>query len=116
MTTFGKKIQGLPEHQGCSQPEFAKKTGASGAIVGLYERGQVTPSIEVARKLAHAFGGTVDSLAGAGPLPGALRDRTMLTRRQGHEGPSPDGRERILIVPNELVRDARARRANNVTG
>lgn len=116
MTTFGKRIQELRKQRGWSQPELAKKIGTSGAIIGRYERGQMTPSIEVARKLADAFEVTVDYLVGADSLPSALKDRTMLERWQALEGLSADDRERILFVIDGLIRDARARRAYTAVG
>jgi transcriptional regulator with XRE-family HTH domain len=116
MTTFGKRIQELRKQRGWSQPELAKKIGTSGAIIGRYERGQMTPSIEVARKLADAFGVTVDYLVGADSLPSALRDRTMLERWQALEGLSADDRERILFVIDGLIRDAKARKAYTAVG
>ncbi|NOZ95401.1 MAG: helix-turn-helix transcriptional regulator, partial [Acidobacteria bacterium] len=51
-TTFGAKILELRKKQGWSQPQLGKMIGTSGAIIGRYERGEITPSIEVARKLA----------------------------------------------------------------
>lgn len=36
----------------CSQPELGKQVGISGTIIGRYKRGEITPSIEVAKKLA----------------------------------------------------------------
>ena len=43
-----------------SQPDLGKQIGTSGAIIGRYERGEMTPSIEVARKLADIFEVTLD--------------------------------------------------------
>ena len=40
---------------GWSQPEVGKLIGTSGAIIGRYERGKMTLSVEVAKKLAEAF-------------------------------------------------------------
>jgi transcriptional regulator with XRE-family HTH domain len=79
-STFGGKILQLRKERGWSQPEVGKLIGTSGAIVGRYERGEITPSIEVARKLADAFGVTVDSLVSERELPEILKDKEMLER------------------------------------
>jgi transcriptional regulator with XRE-family HTH domain len=77
---FGRKILELRKERGWSQPELAKIIGTSGTIIGRYERGEVTPSIEVARKLAEVFGVTVDALVSEESLPEALTERQMLDR------------------------------------
>ena len=85
--------------------------GTSGAIVGRYERGEITPSIEVARKLADAFGVTVDFLVSDRELPEILKDREMLARWKAlGEVPEAD-RERILYLVDGLIRDAKTRQA-----
>lgn len=113
--TFGKRILALRKEQGWSQPQLAKKLGTSGAIIGRYERAEMTPSIEVATKLADVFGVTVDYLVGGHDMDGILKDRTMLDRWQAPDELSDEDRERILYVVDGLVRDARARRAYQLT-
>jgi transcriptional regulator with XRE-family HTH domain len=107
-STFGAKILQLRKERGWSQPKVGKLIGTSGAIVGRYERGEITPSIEVARKLADAFG---DSLVSDRELPEILKDKEMLERWKAlAEVPHPD-REKILYVVDGLIRDAKARQA-----
>ncbi len=110
-STFGAKILQLRKDRGWSQPEIGKLIGTSGAIVGRYERGEITPSIEVARKMADAFAVTVDSLVSERELPEILNDKEMLERWMAlAEVPHPD-REKILYVVDGLIRDAKARQA-----
>jgi hypothetical protein len=74
------------------------------------ERGEIAPSIGVARKLAEALGVTLDDLVGENELA-TLRDKAMLERWQTLETlPAPD-RERILLVLDSLMRDAKTRQA-----
>ncbi len=42
---FAGRLLALRKQRGWSQPELAKKIGISGAIIGRYERGEITPSI-----------------------------------------------------------------------
>jgi len=108
---FAKRIYELRKEHDWSQPELGKMIGTSGAIIGRYERGEMTPSIEVARKLAEVFGVTVDYLVSEKEMPDTLRDRQMLTRWQTLDKLPSEDRDRILHVIDSLVRDARARQA-----
>lgn len=110
-SSFAAKLLRLRRERGWSQPEVGKLIGTSGAIVGRYERGEITPSIEVARKLADAFGVTVDFLVSDRELPEILKDREMLARWKAlGEVPETD-RQRILYLVDGLIRDAKARQA-----
>jgi len=60
--TFGERILSLRKKQKWSQGELAKKVGTSAPIVGRYERNEIKPSIEVAKKLADALSVTIDYL------------------------------------------------------
>jgi transcriptional regulator with XRE-family HTH domain len=113
--TFGKRLLALRKQRGWSQPQLAKKLGTSGAIIGRYERAEMTPSIEVAGKLADALDVTVDFLIGAHDMEGLLKDRTMLARWQALDELSREDRERILFMVDGLVRDAKARQAYQAT-
>lgn len=108
---FGNRLLSLRKERGWSQPELGKQVGTSGAIIGRYERGEITPSIEVAKKLADAFGVTLDFLVGDKDVPNILHDQTMLARWQEIDALAPSERDRILSVVDSLVRDAKARQA-----
>ena len=108
---FAKRLHDLRRLKGWSQPEVGKLIGTSGAIIGRYERGEMTPSIEVAKKLAEAFGVTLDSLVSQNEQSAFLQDSSMLERARAIGELSPDERDKLLYVVNGLLRDARARRA-----
>lgn len=108
-TLFAKRLHALRKDKDWSQPELGKAIGTSGAIIGRYERGEMTPSIEVARKLADVLGVTLDYLVAEEEQPHTLQDKGMLERWQLMETLAPEDRERILFVLDSLVRDARAR-------
>jgi transcriptional regulator with XRE-family HTH domain len=90
--------------------EVGKLIGTSGAIIGRYERGEMTPSIEVAKKLAEAFGVTVDYLVSPEGQANVVQDSAMLDRIRAINELSSDEREKLLYVVDGLLRDARARR------
>jgi len=107
---FASRLLALRKQQGWSQPELAKKVGTSGAIIGRYERGEIIPSIEVARKLAEALAVTLDYLVGDNDLD-TVQDKVMLERWQALTALAPEDRERILFVFDSLMREARTRQA-----
>lgn len=108
---FAKRILDLRRDRGWSQPELGKNIGTSGAIIGRYERGEMTPSIEVARKFAEAFEVSLDYLVIDRDLPPSLRDRTMIERWKELDELGSEDRERILYLVDGLIRDAKARQA-----
>lgn len=75
---IGGKIQALRKQLGWSQQQLAKKIGTSGPIVGRYERGEMTPSVEVAKKLASTFTFTLDFLVDDTGKTGEIKEKAML--------------------------------------
>ncbi len=112
---LGHRIHELRKSKGWSQPVLGEKLGTSGTIIGRYERGAMTPSVEVARKLASIFGVTVDYLVNENSLPHALQDREMLDRWKALEEISGEDRDRILYLVDGLIRDARTRQSYATT-
>jgi transcriptional regulator with XRE-family HTH domain len=60
--TLGEHIMLLRKQKSLSQAELSKKIGTSGDIIGRYERGVMTPSIEVIIRIADAFDVSMDFL------------------------------------------------------
>jgi transcriptional regulator with XRE-family HTH domain len=108
---IGDKIQALRKEQGWSQQQLAKKVGTSGPIVGRYERGEMTPSVEVAKKLAAAFGVTLDFLADDTGKSVEIKDKAMLQRLMEIEALDAEDQKTIVHVLDSLLRDAKARKA-----
>jgi transcriptional regulator with XRE-family HTH domain len=107
---FSSRLLALRKQKGWSQPKLAKKVDTSGAIIGRYERGEITPSIGVARKLAEALEVTLDYLVGDNEL-NTLQDKVMLNRWQSLETLKQEDKDRILYVIDSLMRDAKTRQA-----
>lgn len=111
LSLFSQRLHELRRRKAWSQPEVGKMIGTSGAIIGRYERGEMMPSIEVAKKLAEAFGVTLDYLVAEADRLNVLQDEAMLKRWQALDTLAPEDRERIVSVVDSLLRDARARDA-----
>ena len=62
--TFADKLSLARKQKKIRQAGLGKLVGTSGEIIGKYERGENSPSVEMALKMAKAFGVTVDFLLG----------------------------------------------------
>ena len=109
LTPFAKRLFELRKARNWSQPELATKVGTSGPIIGRYERGEMTPSVQVARNLAEVLGVTLDFLCNEGGVPDVLQDKGMLDRLNALASVPGADREHILYVIDGLIRDAKAR-------
>jgi len=107
---IGDKILSLRKDRSWSQQILAKKVGTSGPIIGRYERGEMTPSVEVAKKLADAFNVTMDYLVDDSGNLAEIKDRSMLERLQAIENLESKDKNTIVHVIDSLLRDAKARK------
>jgi transcriptional regulator with XRE-family HTH domain len=109
--SFGKKIQELRKETNWSQEEVAKKIGTSGAIIGRYERNEITPSIEVAKKIAKIFNVSVDFLLDDTGELSKFKDIEMLKRWEQIEKLPENDKAHVIYVIDAMLRDASARKA-----
>ncbi len=108
---IGDKIQALRKQHGWSQQHLAKKIGTSGPIVGRYERGEMTPSVEVAKKLADTFDVTLDFLVDDSGKTAEIKDKAMLQRIMDIQALDTEDQKTIVHVLDSLLRDAKAKKA-----
>ena len=90
---------------------MAKKIGTSGPIVGRYERGEMTPSVEVAKKLADTFDVTLDFLVDDTGKTAEIKDKAMLQRMMEIQALDTEDQKTIVHVLDSLLRDAKAKKA-----
>jgi transcriptional regulator with XRE-family HTH domain len=105
------KIQTLRKQHGWSQQQLAQKVGTSGPIVGRYERGEMTPSVEVAKKLADTFDVTLDFLVDDTGKTAEIKDKAMLQRIMEIQALDTEDQKTIVHVLDSLLRDAKAKKA-----
>ena len=108
---IGDKIQALRKQHGWSQQQLAKKIGTSGPIVGRCERGEMTPSVEVAKKLADTFDVTLDFLVDDTGKTAEIKDKAMLQRIMDIQALDSEDQKTIVHVLDSLLRDAKAKKA-----
>jgi len=64
MTNFGSNLMLIRKKRRMTLTALGKAIGTSGDVVGRYERGGITPSIEVVVKMADALEASMDYLVG----------------------------------------------------
>ena len=106
---FARQIHDLRRARGWSQPDLAEKVGVSSVMIGRYERGEMTPSVDVGAKLAAVFGVTMDHLFHGTGVANALQDKSMLDRWDTLTRLPAKDRTLILGALDALIRDAKAR-------
>lgn len=107
---IGDKILALRKNKGWSQQQLAGQIGTSGPIIGRYERGEMTPSVEVAKKLADSFGITLDYLVDDTGRLAEIKDKAMLKRLTQIEELDQEEKNTIVQVIDSLLRDAKAKK------
>ena len=94
--TFGERITRLRKQLKWSQDELAKKAGTSAPIIGRYERNEIKPSIEMAKKIADELEVTVDYLIGGSDQ---LRlDKKLLKRFEDIEALTEEGKQQVYTL------------------
>ncbi len=101
---LGDKIRALRKEKGLNRDELGKMIGTSGAVIGRYERDEITPSVEIAKKMADALEVSLDYLTGSTNY--VIQDKKMLYRLELLDKINKPERERILHVMDSLLRDA----------
>jgi transcriptional regulator with XRE-family HTH domain len=105
----GKIIASLRDKKGLSQTELADKSGVSRVMIGKYERGEATPSIDAAKKIADALEVSLDYLVGEGI--NSKLDKQALKRLQDLEQLEDDKKKTLFDLIDTYIRDAKARKA-----
>jgi transcriptional regulator with XRE-family HTH domain len=82
MSSFGKKLTECRKAKNLSQKELADLFETSHTTIGKYERDEMTPSIEAAKKLARILDTTVGYLLGEDEQADLFKDKKMLQRLQ----------------------------------
>ena len=101
---FGSRITDLRKERGLSRDALGKQVGTSGAVIGRYEREEITPSVEIAKKIANALDVSLDYLTGETSI--VIKDKKMLYRLELLQKISKKERDTILHVLDSLLQTA----------
>ena len=111
MSIFGQKMALLRKERKISQAELAKSLSTSTSVVGRYERGEMTPSIEAAKKIAELLDTTVGYLLGETDEVNLLKDSIMLDRLNEISKFPDSDKNHILYTLDALIRNVKTRQA-----
>jgi transcriptional regulator with XRE-family HTH domain len=106
---IGHKITELRKQKNRSQTDFAREVGVSREMIGRYERGEVMPSIEVAKKIADALEVSLDYLAGDAQK--SAIDKQTLKLIHDIEDLEPAIKDKLIYLANAVIRDAKTKKA-----
>ncbi|MFK8046118.1 MAG: helix-turn-helix domain-containing protein [Crocinitomicaceae bacterium] len=102
---FGEKITLIRKQKKLSQAELGKIANINGDIVGKYERNEMKPSIETAKRLADALEVSLDYLVGDGDLK--VLDKTTLKRLEDIGRLDSMDKNNILYTIDNLIKAAK---------
>ena len=109
MNDIATTISNQRKAKGMSQTELAEASGVSREMIGRYERGQAVPSVDAAKKIADAFGVSLDYLVGEGI--NATFDKRTVKRLQEIEQMEPEEKTSLLRIIDAVIRDYKTRKA-----
>lgn len=106
---IGSKIIELRKAKNWSQAELADNINVSRVIIGKYERNDASPSIDIAKKMADAFGVSLDFLVGEGK--NAHYNKKTLKIIEEIEALEPTTKEKLYFLVNAVIRDYKTQKA-----
>ena len=107
MDTFGKKITALRKANKMSKTELSKALNTSTSVIGRYERDEMTPSIDAAKKIAKVLNTTVGYLLGETDQEDLFKDPEMLKRLNEIEKMDNEDRGSILKVLDGFIKSVK---------
>ncbi len=103
MDTFGKKLAGLRKEKKLSQTELAKQLNTSVSVISRYERDEMTPSIDTAKKLANYLNTSVGYLLGENEQADLFKNPEMLRRFKDISKFSEKDKECIFYALDAMI-------------
>jgi len=107
--TFGERITTLRKQLKLSQDDLAKLIGTSAPIIGRYERNEIKPAIDTAKKIADELNTTVDYLIGGSDT--IKLDKKMLARIQDIQQLDDQQQEYVFALLDAFLRDHKTKKA-----
>jgi transcriptional regulator with XRE-family HTH domain len=108
--TLGDKITMLRKQKNLSQGDLADKISVSRDAIGKYERGDIMPTADKAKKMADVLGVSLDFLMNDAAKEDAV-DKDMLQRMQEVQKLPDSEKDKITSIIDAFIRDTRAKKA-----
>ena len=110
--TLGEKITMLRKKKNLSQLELANKVGVSRDTIGKYERNDITPTVDKAKKIANSLKVSLDYLVSDKVgFPEKIVDKVMEKRVSEIELLSDEDKDKILSIVDAFIRDSKTKKA-----
>ena len=106
---FAERLAYARKQKKIKQADLGKLVGTSGDIIGKYEWGENTPSIEVAARIADALGVTLDYLVKDGEYEHI--DNNTLKRLKDIERLDQGTKTKVFNIIDTYLRDFKTRQA-----
>lgn len=106
---ISKRIAEIRKEKDWSQTDLSTKSGVSREMIGKYERGEASPSIEAAKKIADAFEVSLDYLVGEGA--NASFDKATVSRLHDVQKLSSEEKAHVYAMLDAFLRDVRTKKA-----
>jgi len=110
MDTFGKKLAILRKEKKLSQTDLAKQLNTSVSVISRYERDEMTPSIDTAKKLAALLDTTVGYLLGENENADMFKNPDMLRRFKDILSFPKEKQEHILFALDSMIKATKLER------
>ena len=107
MTSFGKKLSECRKAKNLSQKDLAKIFKTSHTTIGKYERDEMAPSIQAAKKLARILDTTVGYLLDETDNLDLFKDPLMLQRFQDITKLPTKDKECLLTTMDYFIKYAK---------
>jgi len=108
--TLGEKVTKLRKEKKLSQIDVANAIGVSRDAISKYERGDIVPSVENAKKMADVLDVSLDYLVSQEERQEAI-DNKMIQRIKEIQKLSENDQLNIISVIDAFVRDAKTKKA-----
>lgn len=106
---FGDNMMLTRKKKGLSQADLGKMIGTSGDVIGRYERGDITPSIDVVVKVADALEVSVDYLIGKTKMQ---LDKQAVKRLEDISNLPEENKNFVLNLIDMALRDFKVKKAH----
>jgi transcriptional regulator with XRE-family HTH domain len=102
---FADRLSFARKQKKIRQADLGKMVGTSGDIIGKYERGENTPSIDVAAKIADALAVTLDYLVKDGEYEQV--DKDTLKRLKDIQNMSIENKNHVFALLDAFIKQTK---------
>lgn len=106
---FATRLKQIRTEKNIKREVIAEKIGTSSAIIGRYERGERTPSVDIAKKIAKALNVSLDYLVGDSSV--LVEDKAILKRIEDIANLPDDNKNYVLNLIDMCLRDFKTKQA-----